>query len=485
MGPVCPLLRQADGGVSGLDEGGFVEVFAGALLSGGIKLDLFLEFVEVEAYSRIAVHEVVEGADVGAAFFASFVDLVLLAFVEACFLDVVDRRKAEAERVPAFVLEHAAVDQVASDVSLPVGWDPQALLDVPLGEGSLGAPVDLVVGEFKVLLRGLLGVGHCAARARGRHAMNVVPPKVLRSLCHRTVFGGWLQPRPRKGNPMTCSAERESTQGSLERWGFAGFKETFPLPLDAMKAKQATPQLERIVAFDLETTGLDPKEDRIVEFAFILLDTEMEELDRWTDIVNPGRPIPREAANVHGITDEDVTGAPAFGHVAPLVQRLVDDAVLMAYNHEFDIPFLDAELKRAGGPGLPPKTPAIDPMIHFKRYHPDTSNRLEHAVQHYLDTPLDGAHRAIHDTQAMVDVFKAMCRVHPPLSTSLADALVEPKEWIDDDRKLYADDDGTIRYGFGKHEGEPVRKHTSYAEWMLTSDFPEETKARLREILQD
>lgn len=239
----------------------------------------------------------------------------------------------------------------------------------------------------------------------------------------------------------------------------------------------------RIVAFDLETTGLDVEQDRIVEFAFIVLDIELEELDRWSELVDPGGPIPEEASQVHGITREDVDGAPRFPQLAPLVQAIVDDAVLMAYNHEFDRAFLHHELVRAGGYGIPEDAPCIDPMVHFKRHHPDTSNRLEHAVQHYLDTTLDGAHRAVHDTAAMVDVFRAMQRVHPELSGSIESAIVERREWVDTDQKLYVDDEGVVRFGFGKHEGQPVRKHASYAEWMLGSDFPEETKAKLREVL--
>lgn len=262
--------------------------------------------------------------------------------------------------------------------------------------------------------------------------------------------------------------------------GFAGFKTSQVLAAANMGNAD---RLDRVLAFDLETTGLDPHQDRIVEFAFILLGASLDEIDRWSELINPQVPIPPEASQVHGITDDDVATAPAFDHVAPVVQALIDDAVLMAYNHEFDVEFLDAELQRAGGPGIPPGTPAIDPMLHFREHHPDTSNRLEHAVQHYLDEPLNGAHRAIHDTEAMVEVFHAMRRVHPSLSHDLSDALVKPRDWVDEDRKLYADNKGVIRYGFGKHEGDPVRDHESYAEWMLESDFPEETKARLREII--
>lgn len=243
--------------------------------------------------------------------------------------------------------------------------------------------------------------------------------------------------------------------------------------------------VDRVVAFDLETTGLDPREDRIVEFAFLVLDADLRELDRWHEVVDPQRPIPEEAAQVHGITGEDVDGAPTFEHLAPVVQGLIDRSALMAYNHEFDVEFLDAELARAGGSGIGEDVPAIDPMVHFKRHHPDTSNRLEHAVQHYLDRTLEGAHRAIHDTAAMVDVFRAMQRVHPDLDGTLQQAFVEPRDWVDEERKLYEDGDGTVRFGFGKHEGEPVRGNRSYAEWMLEADFPEETKARLREVLRE
>lgn len=263
-----------------------------------------------------------------------------------------------------------------------------------------------------------------------------------------------------------------------------GFKRASDLAAARMGARlDGATEIERVVAFDLETTGLEPLEDRIVEFAFIVLDVELHELDRWSELVDPGMPIPRKAAEVHGITDEDVDGAPSFEHLAPVVQALVDDAALMAYNHEFDVRFLDAELARAGGHGIPDDVPAIDPMVHFKRHHPDTSNRLEHAVQHYLDRTLEGAHRAVHDTAAMVDVFRAMQRVHPDLDGTLEDAFVEPRDWVDEDRKLYADEEGVVRYGFGKHEGQPVREHDAYAEWMLEADFPDETKARLREVL--
>ncbi len=241
---------------------------------------------------------------------------------------------------------------------------------------------------------------------------------------------------------------------------------------------------DRIVAFDLETTGIGHDEHRIVEVAFILLDASLEELDRWQALVDPGRPIPTQATEVHGITDQDVAGEPGFDHIAPVVQALVDDAILMAYNHAFDKDFLHAELVRAGGHGIGKRHPFIDPMEHFRQHVPHTGNKLTEAVEHYLGRDLKGAHRAIHDTEAMVEVFRCQWETHPEMGTSLEDVLVEHKDWLDPGRKVYQDAAGVARFGFGKHTGEPVTENESYAQWMLGADFDDGTKQVLRDLLE-
>lgn len=240
---------------------------------------------------------------------------------------------------------------------------------------------------------------------------------------------------------------------------------------------------DRIVAFDLETTGLDPREDRIVEFAFIVLDTDLEEIDRWHALVNPGRPIPSGARKVHGIEDADVRDAPPFAQLGPLVQAMIDDTILMAYNHGFDRDFLDAELRRVGGYGIPETTPFIDPMDLFNQHEPGSPNKLSFAAKHYLGEALENAHRAIHDTQAMVDIFRVQLYEHPDPPRTLDESIFEPRDWVDPDRKLYRDDNGILCYGFGKHDGEPVRKHPEYARWMLDNDFQADTKRWLRRVI--
>ena len=111
-------------------------------------------------------------------------------------------------------------------------------------------------------------------------------------------------------------------------------------------------QLSRPLAcFDLETTGTNPAEDRIVELSVVLLEPgepgqpPRRSTRSW--LVNPGRPIPAGATAVHGISDDDVKDAPAFAEVARAVLETFEGADLSGFNAErFDVPLLAAEFKR-------------------------------------------------------------------------------------------------------------------------------------------
>ena len=87
-------------------------------------------------------------------------------------------------------------------------------------------------------------------------------------------------------------------------------------------------ELRRPLAFfDLETTGVDPLRDKIVEFSMVRIDPDGARESK-TLRINPGRPIPPEATAVHGIGDEDVKGAPAFREVARDLLDLLRDSDL-------------------------------------------------------------------------------------------------------------------------------------------------------------
>lgn len=248
----------------------------------------------------------------------------------------------------------------------------------------------------------------------------------------------------------------------------------------------------RLVAFDLETTGLEGQTARIVEFCFIELDGDLQELGRWSELVNPGGAIPAETVKVHGITDAMVAGKPGLAAFAPRIQALVQDAVLVAHNHKFDLEILSRELVRAGQKGLAPNHPCID--THQVESYVN-SHSLAETYKRYLGREFDGAHRSEADTAACVDVLRQQ-RLHhgDRLPTDLEGLIVAnlerkrnperaERQWLDHGRRFYADAGGKIHFNFGPHKGHHVFESAetrSFLDWMLRRDFPEDVKALVR-----
>lgn len=249
--------------------------------------------------------------------------------------------------------------------------------------------------------------------------------------------------------------------------------------------------MKRLIAFDLETTGLDTGNDRIIEFSFIVLDEGLEVVERHTALVNPERPIPPESTAIHGLTDADVSTQPTFAHFAEKIQDLVKDSILIAHNGGFDLAVLNAELLRAGFSGLPPTHPLIDTLL-IERYV--NSHKLQEVYERYEGKPLDDAHRAENDTLATVAVLRAQHQRHPNKLPESVYSLVtdeirrraghEQKEYLDHDRRFYRDDAGCIRFNFGQHRDEDVRQRRGYLEWMVRRDFSQDTLRVVKQILQ-
>lgn len=136
------------------------------------------------------------------------------------------------------------------------------------------------------------------------------------------------------------------------------------------------------VAFDTETTGLKPGDDRIVEIAAAKF-TAGRLVERQCWLVNPGRAIPPEVQRIHGITDVMVSASPPFSRVYPDFVRFTDGCVLLAHNARFDRRFLAAEADRNRMPL--PETPMLDSMPLFKTWYPrQYSYSLESLARHAL-----------------------------------------------------------------------------------------------------
>ena len=163
-----------------------------------------------------------------------------------------------------------------------------------------------------------------------------------------------------------------------------------------------------IALIDLETTGRDASVDRVVEVGIaIARGGEIVERRNW--LVNPGRPIPKEASDVHKITDDDVKDAPAFAAVAAEVAAALEGCLPAAYNAAFDKAFLTNELARAGLP-LRRDVEWLDPLVWARELQQGEKSRALGEVAARLGIALDNAHRAIDDAEAALKVLLVLGR---------------------------------------------------------------------------
>ncbi|MFH1278835.1 MAG: exonuclease domain-containing protein [Candidatus Eisenbacteria bacterium] len=156
------------------------------------------------------------------------------------------------------------------------------------------------------------------------------------------------------------------------------------------------------VAFDVETTGLHPLCDRVVEVGALRFGLGGPR-EAYESLVNPERPIPEDAVAVHGIDEAAVAGAPLFAGIAEDLRRLMDGAVLVAHNASFDASFLLCECHRAGID--PPEIGALDSCTLARLAFPGMDRySLDHLVEK-LGLDRSRGHRALPDAAASADLF--------------------------------------------------------------------------------
>lgn len=163
-----------------------------------------------------------------------------------------------------------------------------------------------------------------------------------------------------------------------------------------------------IALIDVETTGKDASVDRVVEVGIVIA-RGGEVLERRNWLVNPGRPIPKEASDVHKITDEQVRDAPPFESVAGEVAAMLAGCVPGAYNAAFDRAFLGNELARAGI-ALRRDVEWLDPLVWARELQQGEKSRALGEVAARLGIALENAHRASDDAEAALRVLLVLGR---------------------------------------------------------------------------
>ena len=156
------------------------------------------------------------------------------------------------------------------------------------------------------------------------------------------------------------------------------------------------------VAFDLETTGLDPRLDRIAEIGAIKFDNRGL-IARFSTLVNPGIPMPPEAGRVNKITDEMLAGKPGIGEVMPDFLSFIKNAIIIAYNAPFDCGFVNASLKYLLLPSLP--NPVADALIFARESFPGKRSYSLQNLAAELKISAREAHRAEDDARLCMEIF--------------------------------------------------------------------------------
>lgn len=240
-----------------------------------------------------------------------------------------------------------------------------------------------------------------------------------------------------------------------------------------------------ICFFDLETTGVNVSLDRIVEISILkIFPNGNKESKTW--LVNPGVPIPLEASNIHGITNDIVKNEPLFKMIASDIKSMIDNCDLAGFNsNKFDIPLLAEELLRSEIDFSLDNVATIDVQNIFHKMEQRT---LSAAYQFYCGKSLDNAHSSKADTLATYEVLESQIEKYDDLENNvsfLSDFSKRGKN-VDLAGFIKYNEDNIPCFSFGKHKGKTVdyvlENESGYFGWLLNADFPMYTKKVLTQI---
>lgn len=268
-----------------------------------------------------------------------------------------------------------------------------------------------------------------------------------------------------------------------------------------------------LVVFDLETTGLDIVNDRIIQLSFIKVYPDGKE-ERGDHLINPGKHIPEMITELTGIDDEKVKDAPSFKQISTTMAETFKGCDFAGFNsNRFDVPMLAEEFLRAGIDFDFSKCRLIDAQAIF---HKMERRNLAAAYKFYCGRKMEEdfeAHRADQDTEATYRVLMGELdmyskeqqeedeRILPNDMDFLAEFSKQNDNvdfagrmiWApitDKEGKPLTDKDGKPQlqeiFNFGKYKDYPVaevlKKDPGYYSWMLGADFPNNTKQVLTRI---
>ncbi|MGL4999318.1 PolC-type DNA polymerase III [Cetobacterium sp.] len=159
---------------------------------------------------------------------------------------------------------------------------------------------------------------------------------------------------------------------------------------------------ETYVVFDLETLGLNSHKNEIIEIGAIKLQGRRI-VDRYSQLINPGKAIPKKIQEITGIDDVLVQNMPAIDEVLPKFMEFLGDATLVAHNAPFDMGFLKRDVKKYMGIDYNPTV--IDTLQMARDLYPNQKGYGLKPMTKFLKVALENHHRAVDDSQATAGMF--------------------------------------------------------------------------------
>ena len=197
----------------------------------------------------------------------------------------------------------------------------------------------------------------------------------------------------------------------------------------------------KFFVFDVETTGTNVFEDRIVQFFGATADSQGNLLDTWEFFINPGVPVPEEAAAVHGFDDKFLAenGDDPKKTLIRIKYLFLEkrDLVQVAFNMNYDLSIIDAEMKRHGvsdnfGTWFAENAKLVDGLVidRYKDKYRKGKRNLETQAKHYgVEFDPESAHSAVYDVQKTTEVtIKILEKFGTPTTKEQAQWY---KEWAE------------------------------------------------------
>lgn len=172
-----------------------------------------------------------------------------------------------------------------------------------------------------------------------------------------------------------------------------------------MEKKNNLERVTTFICFDIETTGLNPEKDRIIEIGALKV-KEGRITEHFSELINPGMELPTLITNLTGISNAMLEDAPPLSKVLGRFLAFVEDYPLMGHNVRFDYSFVKTA---AVGENLTFNRKGIDTLELCKRLHPDLESRSLESMCRFYGITNDHAHRAHDDAKATVLLYVNLC----------------------------------------------------------------------------